>query len=99
MKELKGIFFLWGEQDFEVLLELVVQGTECIPVHQYMVTRVKRERVLCMVVVTAIFLIVVTKVPYEKRVCFHSQFEVTRFMRVKRCGIGSRRELVSLDLH
>lgn len=69
MKELKGIFFV-GEQDFEVLLELVVQGTECIPVHQYMVTRVKRERVLCMVVVTAIFLIVVTKVPYEKEFVF-----------------------------
>lgn len=65
----------------------------------YVVTRVKRERVLCMVVVTAIFLIVATKAPYERRVCFHSQFEVTCFMRVESCGIRSRRELVTLDLH
>ena len=89
---------MWGEQDFEVLLELVFQGTEHIPVRQYMVTRVKRERVLCMMVVTAIFLIVATKAPYEKSVCFHSQSEVTCFMSVKR-GIGRRRELVTLDLH
>lgn len=65
----------------------------------YVVMRVKRERVLCMVVVTAIFLIVVTKAPYERKVCFHSQFEVTCFMRVESCGIRSRRELVTLDLH